>query len=310
MRTLQSHLGESERRHELVVVKVAQLEKELSEERETAHVLHGQVQQLQDSAGNDHRERAELQHRHEQHVRLLHELEENYQYLQAEKIKERTALQNQVRESEARTAGHGREVSMLRKTLKQNKSEIQHLQELLVKRERDYQKEKERCQPLDPREVQDMIAVKVQEERNRLHASFDELKHKLSEREEAYYALEEEFRMGLRIEASRYKELEKCYEEVCSEVEATRQTAVTAVQKEEKAVSIVEELTTMVKEQKSKIRELSASKQELVAELRERVAGLEAELVDKNKTEARMLSFQEVSGPASLKMRCDSKNFL
>lgn len=294
VRTLQSRLGESDRRHELVVVKVAQLERGLSEERETSRALQEHVQQLQDSSSNDQREKAELQRRDEQQVKLLRELEANYQHLESDKIKERTMLQSRVRDSDAKTAGHERELGMLRKTLKQNKSEIQHLQELLVKREGEYQKERERCRPLDAKEVQAMIAARVQEERNRMQASSDELKLKLSEQKEAYRALEEEFRMGLRIEASRYKELERSYQEVCGEVDATRLTAVAAVQKEEKAVSIVEELTVMVRQQKGKIKELSNSKQELVAELKERVLGLEAEVVDRNKIEAKMLSLQGV----------------
>lgn len=294
MRTLQSRLSEGERRHERIVVRVAQLERELGEERETSQVLQGQVQQLQDSASNDQREKAGLQRRAEQQIKLLRELEESYQRLESEKVKERTQLQACVRDSEVKAAGHLRELEILRETLKQSKSEVQHLQELLVKREGEYQKEKEQYRPLDVKEVRDMIASQVQEERNRLQASTDQLKLKLSEQEKAYQALEEEFRMGLRIEASRYQELEAAYREVCSEVDATRQTAVAAVQKEEKAVAVVEELTAIVREQKGKIRELGSSKQELVAELKERVAALESEVVDKNKTEAKMLSFQEV----------------
>ena len=295
MRALQSRHEEEERSRELAVVRVARLEKELSEEKETGQVLRSQVQQLQESSSNDQQEKVGLQRHLEQQLKLLKELEGKYQILESERIKERTLLQSRVRESEAKTAGHERELGILRKTLEQTRCEIQHLQELLAKREAEYQKEKERLRPPDAKEFQDLINARVQEEQRRLQANSDQLTHKIAEQEQAYRALEDEFRMGLHIEASRYGQLEKSYQEVCADVEATRQTAIAAVQKEEKAVAIVEELTAMVKEQQGKIRELSNSKRELVAALKERVAGLEVEVTDKNKTEAKMLSLQEVS---------------
>lgn len=295
VRKLQSRVEVVEKKHELAVVRGSQLEGELDRERETNQVLQRQVEQLQDNASNDQQEKLELNRRDEQQIKLLHELEENYHRLETERIQERTLLHSRVRDSETKAAGHERELDILRGTLKQGKSEIQQLQELLAKREGEHQREKERCRPLDNKEIQDLIAKQVQEERSKIEANSNHLKLKLSEQEKAYHALEKEFRMGLRIEASRYNELEKAYQEVCGGVEATRKMAVAAVQKEQRAVAMVEELTVIVKEQKVKIKELSCSKQELVAELKERLLGLEAEVADKNKIEARMLSLQEVN---------------
>ena len=56
-------------------------------------------------------------------------------------------------------------------------------------------------------------------------------------------------------------QLQQSYDEVCSEVDASRQTAVAAVQREQQATAMVTELTAMVKEQKGRITELSRSKQ-------------------------------------------------
>ena len=47
VRTLQSQRTEAERRHELAVVRVAQLEREVEGEREGAQTLQSQVQELQ-----------------------------------------------------------------------------------------------------------------------------------------------------------------------------------------------------------------------------------------------------------------------
>ena len=52
------------------------------------------------------------------------------------------------------------------------------------------------------------------------------------------------------------------------EVESSRETAVAAVKREQKAAALVVELTTMIKEQKSRINELTRSKQETVATLK------------------------------------------
>lgn len=295
VRSLQSHVSEEKKRHELATVRGAQLERELETEKENNQVLHRQVQQLEGNVRDAQQEIASLQEHNRQQIKTLQELGENYRHLETDKVKEHMLLQSRIHESENKAAGHGREAEVLRKSLKQNKAKIQQLQELLAKREADHQKEMERHRPLDGKEIQNLISSQVQEERSRAEVSVNQFQLKLTETQKAYCALEDEFRMGLQIEAGRYVELERSYKEVCGEVEATRQTAVTAVQKEKRAVGMVEDLTSMVKEQKAKISELSRSKQEMAAELKERLSKLEAELEDKNTLEARMLSLQEVS---------------
>lgn len=295
VRSLQSHVSEEKKRHELATVRGAQLERELETEKENNQVLHRQVQQLEGNVRDAQQEIASLQEHNRQQIKTLQELGENYRRLETDKVKEHMLLQSRIHESENKAAGHGREAEVLRKSLKQNKAQIQQLQELLAKREADHQKEMERHRPLDGKEIHNLILSQVQEERSRAEVSVNQLQLKLAETQKAYCALEDEFRMGLQIEAGRYVELERSYKEVCGEVEATRQTAVTAVQKEKRAVGMVEDLTSMVKEQKAKISELSRSKQEMVAELKERLSKLEAELEGKNTIEARMLSLQEVS---------------
>ena len=51
-------------------------------------------------------------------------------------------------------------------------------------------------------------------------------------------------------------------------MESSRETAVAAVKKEQKATALVAELTAMIKEQKTRISELNRSKQETVASLK------------------------------------------
>ena len=294
VRTLQARMEEEGRRHELAVVRATQMERELVGEKETREMLQKQILQLQDTASSDRQEKEELNNRDKQQVKLLHELEENYRRLETENLKERTLLQAQLKESEAVAAGNERELQLVRRSLKQSKGQTQQLQEVLAKREEEHQKDMERCRPLDSRDVQELVTKQVQGEREKLETAIDQLRLKVSEQENAYRALEEEFRMGLRIETGRYSELERAYQEVCGEIEATRHTAMAAVQKEKRALAMMEELTTMVREQKAKIRALSTGKEEMVAALKERLVTLEAEVADRNKLEARMLSLEEV----------------
>ena len=51
-------------------------------------------------------------------------------------------------------------------------------------------------------------------------------------------------------------------------MQSSRETAVAAVKKEQKATALVSELTTMLKEQKTKISELNRNKQEAVTSLK------------------------------------------
>lgn len=74
--------------------------------------------------------------------------------------------------------------------------------------------------------------------------------------------------MALRIETGRFQELHQAYKQVSSDVDSSRETAIAAVQKEQRASSIIVELTTLVKEQKGKLEELGRSKKESLGQLK------------------------------------------
>ena len=101
-----------------------------------------------------------------------------------------------------------------------------------------------------------------------MEVMLEQQKKLLLDKEKAYQNLEEEFRQALRIEASRYHELQLSHQEVVGEVQSSRETAVAAVKKEQRATSLVAELTAMIKEQKTRINELSQNKQEAAANLK------------------------------------------
>ena len=102
---------------------------------------------------------------------------------------------------------------------------------------------------------EDMVAH-LHHEQVKIATTQEQLEAWLVEEQEAYNKLEEEFRLVLRLEAGRY-ELERAHQEVCVEVDAIRQTAVCAVQKEQKAVGVIGELTDLVKDLQLKVKDLS-----------------------------------------------------
>ena len=116
--------------------------------------------------------------------------------------------------------------------------------------------------------MDELVRREVGRECSKLELMLEQQKQKLIEKEKAYRDLEDEFRMALKIEASRYQELQTSHQQVVGEVQSCRETSVAAVKKEQRATSLVSELTAMIKEQKSRIGELSRGKQETVATLK------------------------------------------
>ncbi len=101
-----------------------------------------------------------------------------------------------------------------------------------------------------------------------MEALIEQYKEKLTEQQKSYRSLEDEFRMALRIETGRFQELHRTYQQVSGEVETSRETAIVAVQKEQKANAMILEMTALVREQKGRIGELERSKQETISQLK------------------------------------------
>ena len=65
----------------------------------------------------------------------------------------------------------------------------------------------EHCKSLDSREVQELVGQGVERERERAERLVEQHQQRVAEQQKAYQTLEDEFRMALRIEASRYEEV-------------------------------------------------------------------------------------------------------
>ena len=157
VRALQSQLNEAQKKHELTVVKNAQLEKDVTQEGETVTTLQHQIEQLQNDIDKRQEEVDKLKNCESDQMNALRSLEAGYRQLETERIQERSELTSRLRESEATASGHQREIEMLKKSARQLKTQLQQIQELLASREREHQKELEKCKPLDSKEVRDEL---------------------------------------------------------------------------------------------------------------------------------------------------------
>ncbi|CAH8600896.1 unnamed protein product [Schistosoma guineensis] len=149
---------------------------------------------------------------------------------------------------------------------------------LLRNREADYEKELNNRYKLDSPELSKFISAKIDLERAHHQKDIDLLQEKLIDSTKRYTALEDEFRMALRIEAERYETLLKTSDLCKNELINTQLQLKEMIEREESARCLIQELNTVVKEQKSK--HTSEQKAHLLLQhnLKERIATLEMHL--------------------------------
>ncbi|XP_061695152.1 leucine-rich repeat and coiled-coil domain-containing protein 1 isoform X2 [Syngnathoides biaculeatus] len=169
-------------------------------------------------------------------------------------------------------------VTALKRELEVQRAKVQQLHELLACREQEHRKQLDsRLQP-GGTEFLAAVAREVASERQGHAQRESELKDKVEEGKKAYVALEDEFRMALTIEAARFSEVKKSYDQMAAELPALRAALAQSRQTEKKSASLVQELTALVEEQKSRISELVRAKREALTEFKRRAHALEAEL--------------------------------
>ncbi|MGH0134883.1 UNVERIFIED_CONTAM: hypothetical protein FKN15_067581 [Acipenser sinensis] len=128
-----------------------------------------------------------------------------------------------------------------------------------------------------------------------------ESQEKMNIMKQQYMELEDEFRMALTIEATRFKEVKDGFEQITSELTEHKKALAKSQQKEKQSASLIQELTAMVKEQKARIAELIKSKQGSTSEMKDR-GRLEAR-IDVLTTEMETLKKQNERDIDALKIK-------
>lgn len=181
-------------------------------------------------------------------------------------------------ELENKAAALKRELDIQRVSVRQHKDKLQQLHELLASREQEHRKQLElRLQP-NGADFQRAVSKEVAVVEQRHQQREADLQEKLAEAKKLYAALEDEFRMALTIEATRFSEIKEACDHMTAELMELRSTLAQSQQRERKSSSLVQDLTAMVKEQKSRISELIKAKKDAVTELKNHVHSLEAEV--------------------------------
>ncbi|KAJ8336841.1 hypothetical protein SKAU_G00380610 [Synaphobranchus kaupii] len=225
----------------------------------------------------------ELQHarsREDQQQRALHSLEDSMSRGEAQRARQQAEEMKRSQELQNKASALKREVEILRASSRQHKDKLQQLHELLVAREQVHRKELESRLVPGGQEFREVLGREVTavEERHALQRA--ELQEKMATSEKQYGALEDEFRLALTIEATRFSELKEGFDHLSAELAERKAALAGSQQRGKQSAGLVQDLTAMVKEQKTRIAELIKAKKEAVSELRARVRSLEVNTED------------------------------
>ncbi|CAH1800262.1 unnamed protein product [Owenia fusiformis] len=231
--------------------------------------------------------KASQKHEEEQR-RALRALETTSVQFETKRIQESSEQAKKVQQAQLQNSATQREAELLRTSVKSLKGQLQQMQELLADREQEHRKELSQRYSLGSPELQGLISKEVARVESRHIQELQANQNKIANLTQQYNELEDEFRMGLQVEANRFNELQTAYKASSTEAAENRQALVAAQKKDEKTSNIVTELTALVKEQKARITELAKTKQEQVADMKERLNQQDAHLEEARKRLSQM----------------------
>jgi len=210
---------------------------------------------------------------------------------------------SQLQQEQIKVGALRKESELLKLSVKQLKSQVHQLQELLANREQEHRKAVEGLVRVDSQDVRVIVDREVAKQESVHQQIIKEYQDKLNKRDLEYAALEDEFRMGLQIEANRFRELQEAFERTSDECAQQKEALHTVRQKESKATNMVNELTAMVKEQRARITELSRGRQEIIGDYKERIQSLEKQLSEANKQLSRLEVLEQDKAKLSAQIR-------
>lgn len=266
----------------------SRLKRALLKEKETKDSLQKALNETQAQNIELSEEVKRLKETEEDQQRALRVLEQATTKMETDKIKQHAKAVSQLQQEQMRVGALTKECELSKHSVKQLKGQVQQLQELLANREQEHRKAVEGLVRADSQEVREIVDREVAKQESLHQQIIKDYQEKLNKRDVDYAALEDEFRMGLQIEANRFRELQEAFERVSDESAEQKEALHTIKQKENKATTMVNELTAMVKEQRGRISELSRGRQEIVGDYKERVQTLEKQLNEANKQLTRL----------------------
>lgn len=293
IKELQQREAEEKKLREASLAASSRLKRALLKEKETKDSLQKSLNELQIHDVELAEEVKRLKENEEEQQKALRALEQATTKMETEKIKQHAEAVTQLQQEQMKVGALTKECELSKHSVKQLKSQVHQLQELLANREQEHRKAVEGLVRVDGQEMREIVDREAAKQEGLHQQIIKEYQDKLNKRDLDYAALENEFRMGLQIEANKFSELQDAFERVSDECAQQKEALHMIKQKESKATNMVNELTAMVKEQRGRISELSRGRQEVVVEYKERIQSLEEQLKETNKQLTRLEALEQ-----------------
>ncbi|XP_008284978.1 leucine-rich repeat and coiled-coil domain-containing protein 1 [Stegastes partitus] len=278
IKSMQTKVSEEKDLQSMALHTTDRLKDMLLKERSGRSELQAHVEELEGSCQSLNQQLEQAHSSEEQHKTALRRLEESISHGETLRACQQAEEMKRYQELENRAAALKRELDIQRASVRQHKDKLQQLHELLASREQAHRKQLElRLQP-GGADFREAVAKELSSVEQRHSHREAELQEKLAEGRKQYAALEDEFRMALTIEATRFSEVKEACDQMTAELMELKAALAQSQQREKKSGSLVQELTAMVKEQKNRISELIKAKRDAVADLKRRMHSLEAEV--------------------------------
>ncbi|XP_071347837.1 leucine-rich repeat and coiled-coil domain-containing protein 1 isoform X2 [Trachinotus anak] len=278
LKCLQTRVSEEKDLQSMALHTTDRLKELLLKERSGHSGLQARVEELEGRCQSLTRQLEQACSSEEQHKTALHRLEESISHGETLRARQQAEEMKRHQELENKAAALKRELDIQRASVRQHKDKLHELHELLATREQEHRKQLElRLQPGGV-DFHEAVAKEVALVEQRQAHREAELQEKLAEARKQYAALEDEFRMALTIEATRFSEVKEACDQMSTELMELKAILTQSQQREKKSGCLVQELTAMVKEQKNRITELIKAKRDAVTDLKSRLHSLEGEV--------------------------------
>ncbi|KAL5022406.1 hypothetical protein ScPMuIL_001561 [Solemya velum] len=289
-RKLVNHVKELQTKHknedqlrDTVIEATSRLKLALTNEREAKLRLKDQVDTMKEQLQQLVKDLRAAKETEENQKSALKAMEETTAKMEREQVKQHAHEHKKTQESQMRASALAREVEMLQSTVHSQKGQLHQLQELLANREQEHREELKKRYSLDSPQLQNLLEQEVRKAEKQYANEMKNQQDKIDQLSKQYSELEDEFRMALQIEASRFKELQDAFQNTSEENAQNKQILLSSKKTHDEMTAMINELTALVKEQKGRIAELSKSKQEQVSEYRERNQNLEIHVEEARK---------------------------
>uniref|UniRef100_UPI003AABFE1F leucine-rich repeat and coiled-coil domain-containing protein 1 n=1 Tax=Centroberyx gerrardi TaxID=166262 RepID=UPI003AABFE1F len=277
LKCLQTKASEEKDLQSMALHTTDRLKELLLKERSGRSDLQTRVEELEGRCQSLAQQLEQARSSEDQHKSALHSLEDGISHGEALRARQQAEEMKRYQELENRAAALKRELDIQRASVRQHKDKLQQLHELLASREQEHRKELELRLMPGGADFREAVAKEVTSVGQRHAQREAELEERLAEGRKQYAALEDEFRMALTIEASRFSEVREVCDQLSAELSELKAALAQSQQREKKSGSLVQELTAMVKEQRNRITDLIKAKRDAVADLKGRLHSLEAE---------------------------------